>query len=107
MCYTQILGSALDVHPPDSTQLLFDPTISARITRLGRFTRYRIADPARAAVTRRPLMDEAVFPRNFLKSYPQAVRGEGCFIYTSDGQRYLDAAGGGRRGNTWQRAPRN
>lgn len=58
------------------------------------FTRYRIADPARSAVTRRPLMDEAVFPRNFLKSYPQAVRGEGCFIYTSDGQRYLDAAGG-------------
>ena len=48
----------------------------------------------RLAITRRPLMDEAVFPRNFLKSYPQAVRGEGCFIYTSDGQRYLDAAGG-------------
>jgi adenosylmethionine-8-amino-7-oxononanoate aminotransferase len=44
--------------------------------------------------TRRPMTDEAVFPRNFLKSYPQAVRGEGCFIYTSDGQRYLDAAGG-------------
>src|SRR6202522_3079995 len=39
-------------------------------------------------------MDEAAFPRNFLKTYPQAVRGEGCFIYTSDGQRYLDAAGG-------------
>jgi adenosylmethionine-8-amino-7-oxononanoate aminotransferase len=39
-------------------------------------------------------MDEAVFPRNFLKTYPQAVRGEGCFIYTSNGQRYLDAAGG-------------
>jgi adenosylmethionine-8-amino-7-oxononanoate aminotransferase len=42
----------------------------------------------------RPLMDEAIFPRNFLKTYPQAVRGEGCFIYTSDGQRHLDAAGG-------------
>jgi adenosylmethionine-8-amino-7-oxononanoate aminotransferase len=39
-------------------------------------------------------MDEAVFPRNFLKTYPQAVRGEGCFIYTSNGERYLDAAGG-------------
>jgi adenosylmethionine-8-amino-7-oxononanoate aminotransferase len=40
------------------------------------------------------MTDEAVFPRNFLRAYPQAVRGEGCFIYTSDGQRYLDAAGG-------------
>jgi adenosylmethionine-8-amino-7-oxononanoate aminotransferase len=39
-------------------------------------------------------MDEAVFPRNFLKSYPRAVRGEGCFIFTSEGRRYLDASGG-------------
>lgn len=39
-------------------------------------------------------MNEAVFPRNFLKSYPRAVRGEGCFIFTSDGRRYLDASGG-------------
>src|ERR1700675_46984 len=40
------------------------------------------------------MMDEAGFPRNFLKTYPQAVRGEGCFVYTSDGRRYLDASGG-------------
>jgi len=40
------------------------------------------------------MMDEAVFPRSFLKSYPRAVRGEGCFIFTSDGRRYLDASGG-------------
>ena len=39
-------------------------------------------------------MNEAVFPRNFLKAYPQAVRGEGCFVYTADGKRYLDASGG-------------
>jgi len=26
--------------------------------------------------------------------YPQAVRGEGCFIFTADGKRYLDASGG-------------
>jgi adenosylmethionine-8-amino-7-oxononanoate aminotransferase len=39
-------------------------------------------------------MDEAVFPRSFLKSYPRAVRGEGCFIFTSDGRRFLDASGG-------------
>jgi adenosylmethionine-8-amino-7-oxononanoate aminotransferase len=39
-------------------------------------------------------MEEAVFPRNFLKTYPQAVRGEGCFVYTADGKKYLDACGG-------------
>jgi len=39
-------------------------------------------------------MDEAIFPRNFLKSYPREVRGEGCFIFTSEGRRYLDASGG-------------
>ena len=39
-------------------------------------------------------MTDAVFPRNFLKSYPQAVRGEGCFIFSADGKRYLDASGG-------------
>jgi adenosylmethionine-8-amino-7-oxononanoate aminotransferase len=37
---------------------------------------------------------EALFPRDFLKSYPQATRAEGCFIYTADGRRYLDASGG-------------
>ena len=39
-------------------------------------------------------MSDAVFPRNFLKTYPQAVRAEGCFIFTAGGQRYLDASGG-------------
>jgi len=39
-------------------------------------------------------MSEAVFPRSFLKTYPRAVRGEGCFVFTSAGQRYLDASGG-------------
>ncbi|HUJ31129.1 MAG TPA: aspartate aminotransferase family protein [Candidatus Acidoferrum sp.] len=38
--------------------------------------------------------NEAVFPRNFLKSYPQATRAEGCFVYTAEGRRYLDASGG-------------
>ncbi|MGH9860145.1 MAG: aspartate aminotransferase family protein [Candidatus Acidiferrales bacterium] len=36
----------------------------------------------------------ALFPRSFRKSYPVAVRGEGCYIYTADGKRILDAAGG-------------
>jgi len=34
-----------------------------------------------------------LFPRNFKKSYPIAVRGEGCWIISSDGRRYLDASG--------------
>src|SRR6202795_3513074 len=37
--------------------------------------------------------DSALFPRNFRKDYPVAVRGEGCWIISSDGRRYLDAAG--------------
>ncbi len=40
------------------------------------------------------MTEEAVFPRNFLKKYPRAVRGEGCFVYTDDGRRFLDASGG-------------
>ena len=40
------------------------------------------------------MMDEAVFPRSFLKAYPRAVRAEGCFVYTAEGRRYLDASGG-------------
>lgn len=39
-------------------------------------------------------MSDAVFPRDFRKTYPQAVRGEGCYIFTADGRRFLDAAGG-------------
>src|SRR5882724_5655308 len=35
----------------------------------------------------------AVFPRNFHKSLPIAVRGEGCWIHTADERRLLDASG--------------
>jgi adenosylmethionine-8-amino-7-oxononanoate aminotransferase len=35
----------------------------------------------------------ALFPRNFRKAFPVAVRGEGCWIETSDGRRLLDASG--------------
>ena len=38
-------------------------------------------------------MTSALFPRNFRKTYPEAVRGDGCYILTSDGRRILDAAG--------------
>jgi adenosylmethionine-8-amino-7-oxononanoate aminotransferase len=40
------------------------------------------------------MSNEAAFPRNFLKAYPKATRGEGCFVYTAEGRRYLDACGG-------------
>jgi adenosylmethionine-8-amino-7-oxononanoate aminotransferase len=35
----------------------------------------------------------ALFPRNLRKSYPVAVRGEGCWIMDPSGRRFLDAAG--------------
>lgn len=35
----------------------------------------------------------ALFPRNFKKSFPTALRGEGSWIFASDGQKYLDASG--------------
>lgn len=39
-------------------------------------------------------MNSSLFPRNFRRTYPQAVRGEGCYVWTADGKKYLDAAGG-------------
>jgi hypothetical protein len=38
-------------------------------------------------------MTDALFPRSFRKSYPNAARGDGCYIITTDGRRILDAAG--------------
>src|SRR5215472_15471927 len=35
----------------------------------------------------------SLFPRSFSKDYQQAVRGDGCWIHTADGNKYLDAAG--------------
>jgi adenosylmethionine-8-amino-7-oxononanoate aminotransferase len=35
----------------------------------------------------------SLFPRNFRKELPVAVRGEGCWIVAADGRRYLDASG--------------
>jgi len=34
-----------------------------------------------------------LFSRNLRKQYPTAVRGEGCWIISDDGRRYLDASG--------------
>jgi hypothetical protein len=36
----------------------------------------------------------SLFPRNFRKDYPVAVRGEGCYVFTAGGRRLLDASGG-------------
>jgi adenosylmethionine-8-amino-7-oxononanoate aminotransferase len=35
----------------------------------------------------------SIFPRNFRRDYPTAARAEGCWIISSDGRRFLDAAG--------------
>ncbi len=37
--------------------------------------------------------DAALFPRNFKRKLPVAVRGEGCWIFSEDGHKYLDTAG--------------
>jgi adenosylmethionine-8-amino-7-oxononanoate aminotransferase len=39
-------------------------------------------------------MNRALFPRNFRKACPEAVRGEGCFLFTADGRKIFDASGG-------------
>jgi len=41
-----------------------------------------------------PNVNDALFPRNFRTAYPEAVRGAGCFIFTADGRKILDACGG-------------
>ena len=40
-----------------------------------------------------PMTASDLFPRSFRKSFPIAVRAEGCWIISSDGRRYLDASG--------------
>jgi adenosylmethionine-8-amino-7-oxononanoate aminotransferase len=37
--------------------------------------------------------NSGLFSRNFKKTFPIAVRGEGCWIISSDGRRFLDASG--------------
>ncbi len=37
--------------------------------------------------------ESSLFPRNFQKEIPVAIRGEGCWVYSADGRKYLDAAG--------------
>jgi adenosylmethionine-8-amino-7-oxononanoate aminotransferase len=39
------------------------------------------------------MTNSSLFPRNFKKPLPTAVRGEGSWIISSDGQKYLDASG--------------
>jgi len=38
-------------------------------------------------------MTQALFPRNFRRAYPDAVRAEGCYIFDDQNRRILDAAG--------------
>src|SRR5277367_5259255 len=37
--------------------------------------------------------DSALFPRHFHEEFPVALRGEGCWLFSADGGKYLDAAG--------------
>jgi adenosylmethionine-8-amino-7-oxononanoate aminotransferase len=37
--------------------------------------------------------DSALFPRHFRKGLPVAIRGEGSWLFSVDGRRFLDAAG--------------
>ena len=37
--------------------------------------------------------DSALFPRNFQNQLPLGVRGEGSWLFTADGRKFLDAAG--------------
>ena len=54
----------------------------------------RVKHAPERAIIQRHMTDDAIFPRNFLKAYPVALRGEGCFVYAVGGKRYLDASGG-------------
>ncbi len=47
-----------------------------------------MADPVAVHSTR-----SAVFRRSFLKTFPAAVRGEGVYVWDSEGKRYLDFSG--------------
>lgn len=38
--------------------------------------------------------ETAVFYRKLTRTYPRAVRGEGCYLYDDTGKRYLDGSGG-------------
>jgi adenosylmethionine-8-amino-7-oxononanoate aminotransferase len=38
-------------------------------------------------------IDAALFPRSFHQAFPVAVRGEGCWLFSADGGKFLDAAG--------------
>ena len=50
-------------------------------------------ESATIAQRKRMSNDAALFPRNFHKKMPVAVRGEGCWIFADDGRKYLDAGG--------------
>jgi adenosylmethionine-8-amino-7-oxononanoate aminotransferase len=38
-------------------------------------------------------IDAALFPRSFHQAFSVAVRGEGCWLFSADGGKFLDAAG--------------
>jgi adenosylmethionine-8-amino-7-oxononanoate aminotransferase len=52
-----------------------------------------ISDSATIPLRRLMPNSRNVFPRNFRKELPVAVKGEGCWIIDAHGRRYLDASG--------------
>lgn len=61
---------------------------SSRIPQRSRFA------PPEPHTPRTENLTIALFPRSFRKIYPEAVRAEGCYIFTADGRKILDACGG-------------
>src|SRR5690348_1046897 len=61
---------------------------SSRIPQRSRFA------PPEPHTPRTENLTIALFPRSFRKIYPEAVRAEGCYIFTADGHKILDACGG-------------
>jgi adenosylmethionine-8-amino-7-oxononanoate aminotransferase len=52
--------------------------------------RDKLHNPTVRAVVKTPTEQSAVLRRSFRKAFPAAVRGEGVYIWDSEGKRYLD-----------------
>jgi len=76
------------------SRLLIDSKLAKRAqTRLSLAASALLRESATIAPPTRMSTDHAIFPRHFHKSLPIAVRGEGCYLFSSDGRKFLDASG--------------
>jgi acetylornithine/succinyldiaminopimelate/putrescine aminotransferase len=51
-------------------------------------------------------VDDRVFYRNLKKSYPVVDRGEGVYIYDTQGKQYIDGSGGPAVSIVWGAKPK-